>query len=371
MIDIPKKLIKLIEEQKTCSEICQELEISNEDLYDKLLQLKNRGMFLKRRYYSNGDIRYSKIIAPSAISDQYGSTSSTIITPHSENNLRCLVISDLHFGNELERLDLIDEAFNYCKKNNIHTIICCGDLIDGTYTKGSQALPGIGDQLDHFIYNYPSDNGILTFCVAGDHDFSILRDQGIDFIEAVRNYRHDIIVGGYNSSELFIKNDKLQLFHRPSKSARQTDAPIVLCGHSHMYVTEVVGNSLRVKVPSLSGLCNVPTALEMTLTFKNGYFETSVIKQLVFANEFVPISENIYDALKYRQVPTTEIRNEEDFSESKKMEIVEEPKKDEESESATASEPVSGDKPKVYAKSYSHLNQVEKFNLRYGITDTN
>lgn len=362
MVDKTKKLIRLIEEEKTCNEICSELKFSNEELYNQLLKLKNRGMFLKRRYYSSGDIKYFQMTVPSAISDCYSSTSNTIITKVLENELRCLVISDLHFGNELERLDLIDEAFNYCIKNGIHIIICCGDLIDGTYTKGVQSLSEVNDQLDHFINNYPSDNSILTFCVAGDHDFSVLRDEGIDIIEAIRNYRHDIVIGGYNSSELFIKNDKIQLFHRPSKAIRQTDAPIVLYGHTHTYKTEIVGDSLRVKVPSLSDIGAIPTALEMTLTFKNGYFETSVIKQLVFANEFVPISETIYDALKYRQVPSVVIRNEEEFTSSNVDTKPITPKVENKEVNTEEQEP-----EKVFVKKDKHLSQIEKFRIKFGL----
>lgn len=61
-----------------------------------------------------------------------------IITELQENNLKLLVISDLHFGNELERIDLVNRAYNYCIKNNIHIILCTGDIVDGSYSSGVQ-----------------------------------------------------------------------------------------------------------------------------------------------------------------------------------------------------------------------------------------
>lgn len=52
--------------------------------------------------------------------------------------MKLLAISDLHFRNELERINLINRAFNYCTKNGINIILCGGNFIDGNYNKGTQ-----------------------------------------------------------------------------------------------------------------------------------------------------------------------------------------------------------------------------------------
>ena len=74
--------------------------------------------------------------------------------------MKFLLISDLHFGNELENLKLIDRAYNYCIKNGINIILCGGDFIDGSFSKGSQKITDLYDQIEYFIKNYPQDKNI-------------------------------------------------------------------------------------------------------------------------------------------------------------------------------------------------------------------
>ena len=73
-------------------------------------------------------------------------------------------------------------AKNYCIKNDIHIILCGGDLIDGSFSKGSQKISDLYQQIDYFIKNYPHDDSILTFGVAGDHDLSALGKFSINMM---------------------------------------------------------------------------------------------------------------------------------------------------------------------------------------------
>ena len=43
-----KLLINLIKQKKTCNEICEELNISNKQLYSYLTVLQNKGILLKK-----------------------------------------------------------------------------------------------------------------------------------------------------------------------------------------------------------------------------------------------------------------------------------------------------------------------------------
>ena len=125
MRDQTIKLMELIKKGKTCNEICSILNISNKQLFNNLTNLRNKGLYYKQKCYSNGEIIYRPITSLNELKNIHNSN-NTIITTHYENLIKCLVISDLHFGNKLERLDLLDRAFNYCIKNNIHIILCCG-----------------------------------------------------------------------------------------------------------------------------------------------------------------------------------------------------------------------------------------------------
>ena len=283
------RLIAMIKEQKTGNEICEELHISPEKLTADLLNLKNNGFTYYRKYYSNGNIRYNGVNSIYNLKDLKNmSQDRTIITDAEDNSLKVLLISDLHFGNDLERIDLINKAFDYCVKNGIHLIFCGGDIIDGTYTAGSQKITDVYKQAEHFIKNYPSDKSILTFSVAGDHDLSALNTYCLNLIDLCNNYRHDFIIGGYNNMTINLKNDKIQLFHHINNgSLIETCSPIILHGHSHQYKITIINNKLNIIIPSLSNINQpMPTALELELTFYKGYIRNASVKQINLENKY-------------------------------------------------------------------------------------
>lgn len=339
-------LLQLLKEGKSNTEICENLNISTQQLYQQLLNLKNRGIMHLRKYYSDGSIKYNSIFAMKDLRTCKGHDQDrTLITDTNENSLKMLAISDLHFGNELERIDLINRAYNYCVKNGINIILCGGDIIDGSYSQGTQKITNLYEQIEYFIKNYPYDKSILTFAVAGDHDISAFYKSSIDMIEMCNNYRHDIIIGGYNNSSVNIKNDKVHLYHHvEAGTMRTTDAPIILHGHSHKFATEMRKNSLNVTIPTLSGINQLmPSALELNLYFNKSYIENTVIKHVYFGEQDVVLGEFTFDLSKGRTLNDEPIRNVESFRQ------------------------VSIDGPKVLTKINEPLSQIEKFNRRYGL----
>lgn len=310
------QLLQLLKEGKTCNEICSVLNISNKQLFNNLTNLKNKGFLVKPKYYSNGVIYYKSIHLVSELNKFLKKNQKlNIITSPKENELKALVISDLHFGNSLERIDLLDKAFEYCINNGIHIIFCCGDMIDGTFTKGSQNIEDIFLQIEHFIKDYPFDKNILTFGVAGDHDMSALTNNAQSIIEIVKSYRHDIIIGGFNNTIIDIKNDNILLFHHiEGGEIIHPKAPIILHGHSHKYNIIVHDeNTLQITIPSLSNINqSFPTAVEMNLSFSKGYINLVYLKQVFFGEKNYILSEAEYDLLKNRNIPFKSISNEEE-----------------------------------------------------------
>lgn len=310
------KLIELINEGKTCNEICHILNISNKQLYNNLTILQNKGFYYKRKYYSNGAIVYEPIKFIKKINEFYTSNESSIITDSNELELKVLLISDLHYGNEFERNDLVDRAFNYCIKNDIHIIFLCGDMIDGTFSHVEQDISNVYEQIEHFVKDYPFDKNILTFSVGGNHDENGLRKSGQNIIEILRNYRHDIIISSYNNFFIDIKNDQIQLFHITHKSkVIKSKSSIVLHGHSHKYSCEQEKSKiLHIYVPSLSDLNfnqPMPTAIQMTLQFDKGYIYDTYLNQIYFGNEDYILNEIKFNLLRGRYVKNSSILNEE------------------------------------------------------------
>lgn len=338
-------LLQLLRSGKNNKEICTELNITPEKLYEELLKLKNKGMRLSRRYYSDGTIKY-RIDSTALELNTYKTANSnkTIITNTSVNSMKLLLISDLHLGNEEERLDLINRAFNYAVKRGIHIILCGGDFIDGAFTKGNQKISDLYKQVEYFIENYPHDNSILTFGVGGDHDLSVLAHASIDLIEALNNYRHDIIIGDYNNTQINLRNDKIHLYHHTDNGLMQTtDAPIILHGHSHKYKTEMKNNALNITLPSLSNINEpLPSALELELHFNKGYIESATIKQIHFGEADILLSESEFDTLGGRRT---------NYASSGNAEILRE----------------KGDTTMTLKRTNTSISQVDRFNKRYGL----
>lgn len=305
-------LLQLIKEGKNNREICEIFNISFNQLYDELLKLKTKGVKYSKKYYSDGSIKYNKIKKLKKLNEN---VNKTIITDNQENNMKFLLISDLHFGNEFENLGLIDRAYNYCIKNGINIILCGGDFIDGSFSKSPQKITDLYDQIEYFIKNYPQDKNILTFGVAGDHDFSTLKRASLDIIEICNNRRHDIIIGGYNNAEINIKNDKIHLFHNIlGGRMHSAQAPIILCGHLHKYMTQQKNNSLYITLPTLSNINQqMPSALELDVSFSKGYISSAVIKHLYFGTQDFVLSESEFNLLNERNSNNNEIKNVEGY----------------------------------------------------------
>ena len=221
--------------------------------------------------------------------DNASSASQTIFTPRRNNELRFLAISDLHFGSECERVDLVEDAFNYCIKQDIHIILCGGDLIDGTFSRYPQKIKEIPGQIEHFIKHYPSDNRILTFATAGDHDLSALKECGVSLSSILKNYRPDVIVSGWGCSDIAaidVKNDCILLTHQRARNITDTRSSLILCGHSHISKTTFIDDAMLVTIPALSNIISfMPCVLDITIQFEGGYIVHVVIRQIAIEHE--------------------------------------------------------------------------------------
>ena len=291
--DLTFTLIELLKSNISTKEICDILKVDEITLYKLLLEIKNKGVSFLRKYNVNGEISYQRIKKFKEIKKANNKNNTkTIYTPNSSKSLKTLAISDLHIGNEAERLDLLDRAFNYCIKNNIHIIFCGGDIIDGAYSSGNQKITNIYKQTEYFIANYPHDKSIITFAVGGDHDYSALYRYGVDIAEMCNNYRHDIVIGGFNNTIINMKKDKIQLYHYLKAGMLLNVNPsLIFHGHFHNFQLKMQQDRLNIVLPSLSDITDTyPQALEVTLNFKDEFIESTDIKQIVFDQKDIILS---------------------------------------------------------------------------------
>ena len=306
------KLIELIKQEKTANEIAKELKISNKQLFKRLLKLRTMGFNVKKKYYYSGDIVYSLYndvpIQPL--------NSVDIITSPEDQEFEAIVISDLHIGSIDERLDLLNKIYDYCVKNNIHTIFNAGDIIDGMFGRGDKLHDNIFDQIEYAIKKYPFDKSILNYAVLGNHDFDSLLKGGKDLALVLQNYRQDIVPIGYATAEVNIKNDKIVLRHpievvrnEPNKQYAHT---VMFKGHYHkMEIVPISAGNCIVKVPSLSNInfmddYLVPSALKIKLNFNNGIINYIIIEQLLVENKIFAINSAKIDLTKGKKISNSD-----------------------------------------------------------------
>lgn len=274
MNELTTKIMDMVNSGKCNKEICEELDIDYKTLYYELKKVK----YFKRNYNKN--------------------SLENIVFSNNESEVRFLVISDLHFGNSLENIEVINRAFNYAKSRGTNVILCCGDFIDGTFSRGKKIVELYFKQFEHFALNYPYDKDIVTFGVGGNHDYSIKLKNDFDFIKFCKMYRDDVVVKSYADSILNLGEDTILLHHDIEGFQKVNKlSKIVLNGHRHRYSANYINNkkSLNIYVPTLSNLVQVvPETLELDLNIENDIIVNVNVKEICFGNRDIILSEKDY-----------------------------------------------------------------------------
>lgn len=301
-----EEVIKLLCEGKiSYNELMYILNMDYDGINNWLHNLKQNRLNVYKKYYSDGSTRF---YTPNYI--DYEGDSTSIITRPDENTLSTLIISDLHLGCTIERLDLLYKTFEYAKERRIHIILGCGDLLDGDKTRSAakSTIPDIYEQIEYIIKNYPQDKSILTFAVLGNHEGHAIKENSVDIAKMINDARNNLIISDTPSFCINIKNDTIKLKH---KLEPPTSEKINIFGHTHLSMTtlttnvntsHLIGNArifdknLMVKCPSLSnGNQGVPAIMEMKLYFSDGYIYKVLIKEMGFvgrSNELVQLSKS-------------------------------------------------------------------------------
>src|SRR5574344_288477 len=297
MSELTEKLIELINNNYTANQICATLNITNRELYNYLTMLRARGFVYANKYYDNGEIAYTKIVNKQKLIEYKLKESINVITNHDGTSFKALLISDIQYGNSNLREDLIDSAFNYCIKNDIHIIICAGDILDGSFSSSEQSITDLYSQATYFIKHYPLDKNIITISSLGDHDYSLLKHKGIDVGELISNYRNDVVTLGYEGSDINIKNDQMFLCHRTGSLDYSSCPPIIIQGHYHEYsLKESRLGNVTITLPTISNMTSsIPSIVEMDATCKQCYFADVEFKQLLITNGCGVINRVSYD----------------------------------------------------------------------------
>lgn len=257
------------------------------------------GIDFNRKYYCNGEMVY---IPKKGIDLPCKKNEVNIITEIGSDIFRCIVISDLHIGSAYQNEDAWNKIIDYCVINNIHTIIIAGDFLDGINV-GKPFCKIHNDpikQIEYALKRYPSDNGILNYLILGNHDVDSLVSYGIDFATIINNYRHDIVAVGYGYGKINVKNEKIIVSH-PLGIGINNDLDLgnnyLLLKGPHHRNRSIIGGTgnCSLTIPSLSNIFLtenefLPGAIDLTIKFKDGFFETIYYDHLLISNNIYCVS---------------------------------------------------------------------------------
>lgn len=377
MKDEMKLLVELVKQNKTLNEISSILGLSNKQIFMKLSMLRNSGYLVDKKYYYNGEIRYS-------LCDPFTPRQNNfeVITDNDTNKIRAILTSDTHLGHVNDELECIHNMTEYCINNDIHMVLNIGDFFEGIYkrrAKDNKFLKAL-DQITYGLKNYPYDKNILNFVLLGNHDTTFFTNYGIDIKTVLEERRHDIIPIGYGYGELNIGGAQFRL-HHPLASEISPKMPdnikntIILKGHSHKFkITSDTRNYIVINVPSLSsvqtsGLNTIPSIIDMELEIKNNTIHDQYFRQFIFINnQLVCIGEFQY----YNCIGAKRIEHESQPDSAFDYDKVE--ASEEESLSSLMQQTIidiskdvcSSNTSDYNSAKYRGMSQTEKFNAKYG-----
>jgi len=291
------KIIEMILNDATANEISNITGLSNKQLFYRLNMLKTKGYNFSRKYYYDGEIAYF-LNKGFEIEDDIH-----LLTSPKDRVFKAIFLSDLHLACIEDRVDLLNEVYNFCAKEGINIIINGGDIIDGFLGKDKfRKFKTSQEQIEYALKSYPYDKNILNFICLGNHDYSILEKTGQNLETILLAKRHDIISLGYGVGNLKIKDDQIVVRHPKTPISKNIDPVfngLVLIGHTHRPKNVIHGNRVNIYLPSLSDKDSwdrnsLPGFVKATISFNNGVFTNGVFEQYLFMDKLYKVNESSY-----------------------------------------------------------------------------
>lgn len=336
MTDINNKILEMIKQDKSISDISSVLNLTYKQIFNRINQIKDYGYFINKTYDTNANIYY--------LLGNGGSYRNDCFSLENKNTkIKIMVISDLHIGNFFSAEHDLNSIYNYCIKNNIHTIIICGDMLDGIFSKLPPTVKA-EEQIERFLKFYPFDKSIINLYTLGDHDTSLL-GKSISFKTAMDRKRHDItsLSTSHKNSEtnvLTINNQKILVTHKTDNYDDNDikDVKLHLIGHKHISknIIDVSGKNIstpKIFVPSFSYLdsydeINIPRAVELTIYTDRFFNFQSILKKdlMLYENKIINTNNTLFNynksnpkadnniLYKEKQKDNSVINNEDNFA---------------------------------------------------------
>lgn len=175
--------------------------------------------------------------------------------------IRFGVAADTHNGNKFQQLTALGNFYDICADKNVDVVYHAGDITDGLYKERPEHIyelfaRGADEQAVYVMEHYPKKKTkdgrqIKTKLITGNHDFTHVRNGGVDVGRIIAAGRDDFEYLGYGKSRVMLTpNCSMDLMHpidgkayalsyrlQKNIDAMQggTKPNILLCGHYHAF----------------------------------------------------------------------------------------------------------------------------------------
>lgn len=183
------------------------------------------------------------------------------------------VVSDTHFGNNLQQLHLLNEVYQDAYNRGIRIFLHIGDVTDGLYPDRKenprlQFLHTFDEFANYTVDMYPEIDGAITIFIQGSHDETFYKNGGATIDNAITRQRKDMIYAGQDFGRYFIDKVEYAMDHPGGGKAKAVSyalqkrvevleshhkPQVLLVGHYHGSYYMNYRNVEAIMVPALCG----------------------------------------------------------------------------------------------------------------------
>jgi UDP-2,3-diacylglucosamine pyrophosphatase LpxH len=217
-VNISERLIRELKGKRELSYLAKLLSYSENDILAEATKLKLNGYPGVSVWNEEGKTFLQNITKQQGKGSRFSLDLPT-------QDIKVAIVSDTHLGSNSNALDELNNFYKYAKEQGVSVVLHVGDISDGYYTNRptsifEQHAVGFQNQLDYITENYPVIEGVKTYFITGNHDWTHTRNGAANIGEVLANYRDDLVYLGHNFGQFEINNTVISLIHPTDGSSR-------------------------------------------------------------------------------------------------------------------------------------------------------
>ena len=269
-MNLPGQLVNLLKKKRSLDYLVYNLKKTKEEILAEVVELQLHGYSGITIWEENDEVFIQNVVK----SEKYRFDEKDLSHLYDGNEITFAVVSDTHMGSKFEALTELHEFYDYIEDKGVKTVLHIGDISDGWYTNRPTSIKdvhsvGFTEQLDHIVEHYPEREGITTYFITGNHDYTHVRNGFANIGDILERLRKDMRYMGHNYGRITLAPGvDVSMIHPTDGSAatlslklqkvvdknEKRKAPIMLMGHYHKSVGAKYKGSYAYLVPSFQHL---------------------------------------------------------------------------------------------------------------------